>query len=152
MRLLSTLLVVLALPIAVRAQRPPASLIAAVQGVAPGAADSLQYALVDLNGDSVPDAIVLLGSEGWCGTGGCTMLVFRGRRDRFALVSRSTITNVPIRVLPDTTHGWRTLIVYSKGVGDVLLRFDGLRYPPNPSLQLRASPEQVAAARVVIQR
>ena len=150
--MLCTLLVVLTMPVAVRAQPAPASLRAAVQRVAPGAADSLQFALVDLNGDSVPDAVVLLESEGWCGTGGCTMLVFRGRWDRFALVSRSTITNAPIRVLSDTTHGWRTLIVYSKGVGDVLLRFDGLRYPVNPSLQPRASPEQVAAARVVIQR
>jgi hypothetical protein len=80
------------------------------------------------------------------------MLVFRGEQDRFTLVSASTITNEPIRVSPETAHGWRMLIVFSKGRGDVLMRFTGARYPLNPSLQPKAALTQGRAAQVITTR
>ena len=37
-----------------------------------------QTAGVDLNGDGIKDALVLLQGPYWCGTGGCSQLVFQG--------------------------------------------------------------------------
>ncbi len=156
MRPLWVLLLIQLLPQAARAQDAPPALVAAVQRfVNTGGERELpdfRHALVDLDGDGRRDAIVLLQSQAWCGSGGCTMLVLRGVTEGFALVSRSTITNEPIRVSPERSHGWRTLIVSAKGAGDVVMRFDGKRYPLNPSVQPKATPTQVAAARVVIDR
>jgi len=104
-----------------------------------------RYALIDLNGDGHYDAIVLMGGD-WCGTGGCNLVVFRATSRGFSLVSASTITNEPIRVSPEKAHGWRTLIVAAKGVGNALMRFDGTRYPSNPTMQPKASQNQITAA------
>lgn len=137
-----------------RAQDPPPGLIAAVQAYVEKKGDherpQFRYALTDLDGDGRADAIVLLLGGNWCGSGGCNMLVFRAAVDGFTLVSASTITNEPIRVSPEKSHGWRTLIVLAKGKGDVLMPFDGRRYPFNPSLQPKATPAQVTGAQVVM--
>src|SRR5216683_5061459 len=105
-----------------------------------------RHAFTDLDGDGHPDAVVLLSSPSWCGSGGCTMIVFRGTKGGFTPVSSSTITYEPIRVSTEKKSGWRTLIVYSKGKGDVLMRFDGKRYPLNPSMQPRATAAQSSTA------
>jgi hypothetical protein len=104
----------------------------------------------DLDGDGRLDAVVLLSSSDWCGSGGCSMLVFRGMEDGFTFVSSSTVTSEPIRVSTERTFGWKTLIVYSKGKGDVVMRFDGTRYPLNPSTQQKASAAQVSTAETVM--
>jgi putative lipoprotein len=78
------------------------------------------------------------------------MLVFRGTNDGFTFVSASTITNEPIRVSPENTQGWKTLIVHSKGKGDVLMQFNGTHYPLNPSLQSKATAGQVEAAELLL--
>ncbi len=132
---------------------PPATLVAAVQAYlnakGGGEIPRLRWALVDLNGDKLDDAVVLLEGSEWCGSGGCTFEIFRGVAKGFTRVSGATITSEPIRVLPDTQHGWHTLIVRTRE-GDMLMRFDGTRYPGNPSMQPPASPAQVKAARTVI--
>lgn len=110
---------------------------------------SLRTFLIDLNGDGHADGIVLLTGNTWCGSGGCNMLVFRGTEIGFSFVSESTITQEPLMVLPETQHGWRTLIVNSGGTGKVLLQFDGHRYPSNPSIQPRPSRQQVEQAQVL---
>ena len=104
---------------------------------------SFSYALVDLNGDGQLDAVVLLRGTMWCGSGGCTMLIFRGTANGFQLVSKSTITGEPIEVLPAVAHGWRTLIVNTGGIGPVVMQFNGSRYPGNPSIQRKATPAQI---------
>ncbi len=105
----------------------------------------------DLNGDGQADAVVLLQGGDWCGTGGCTLVVFRGDGQDFVLVSASMVSREPIRLAGDSANGWKTLIVDTKGVGDVLMPFDGKAYPANPSLQPAASPEQVSAATVLLE-
>ena len=109
-----------------------------------------KHALADLNGDGRDDAIVLLLGSNWCGSGGCNMLIFRGTRTGFVFISGSTITNEPIRVARERARGWRSLIVYSKSKGDVLMRFNGSRYPLNPSIQPEATPGQLSDARIVM--
>ena len=108
------------------------------------------YALADLDGDQRDDAVVLLSGPTWCGSGGCEMLVFRGMDNGFSFVSASSVTSEPVRVLSETAHGWRSLIVNSTGKGDVVLRFNGTGYPSNPSLEPQASTAQIAASRLVL--
>lgn len=107
-----------------------------------------QYARVDLNEDGQADALVLLKGD-YCGSGGCTLLVFRGSPSGFTLVSSSTISNEPIGFLDERRHGWKTLLVTSRGVGPVLLRFNGTKYPSNPSMQTAATKEQAASATIL---
>lgn len=137
------------------ARDEPPGLSAAVQAFAEKRGDPVlppfRHALTDLDGDSRDDAVVLLQGRNWCGSGGCTLLVFRGTNGDFAFVSGSTITREPIRISTDKRKGWKTLIVYSKGKGDVLMRFNGKRYPLNPSSQPKATPEQVHAAHIVME-
>jgi uncharacterized protein YecT (DUF1311 family) len=132
----------------------PVSLIAAIQAYIkkiPRHSERSQfdYALTDLNGDGTPDAIVLLNGPEWCGSGGCTLLIFKGKRDGFEFKSKSTITS-HIRVSPELRHGWKTLIVYTGGVGDVVMPFNGTRYPANPSTQPKATKAQAKAAETVL--
>ncbi len=156
MRKLGLLRVLLFLPLApaLRAQEAPPGLVEVVQAYVEKKGNherpQFRYGLTDLDGDRRADAIVLLLGGNWCGSGGCNMLVFRAVANGFTLVSASTITNEPIRVSPEKSHGWRTLIVFAKGKGDVLMPFDGTRYPLNPSVQRKATPAQVSAAQVVM--
>ncbi len=116
-----------------------------------GGAAAFRWALADLNDDGRDDAIVLLSGPKHCGSGGCTMLVFRGTEQGFSLVSASNIVMGPIRVSANSVEGWRSLIVYSKGKGEVVLRFSGSRYPSDPSLQPAASRLELETAASAIQ-
>ena len=154
MRRLSVLLVLHFLTATVYAQHAPSGLMSAIQDYVGKKGHQerppFRQALTDLNADGQVDAIVLLLGSNWCGSGGCNMLVFRGTNDGFTFVSASTITNEPIRVSPENTQGWKTLIVHSKGKGDVLMQFNGTHYPLNPSLQSKATTGEVEAAEVLL--
>lgn len=97
------------------------------------------YALTDLNGDGIPDAVVLVSDHAFCGSGGCNLAILRGTGQSFVYVSGSTISRAPIRVLREVRHGWKSLSVRVAGggvkPGDVVMRFNGNRYPVNPTLQ-----------------
>jgi hypothetical protein len=98
-----------------------------------------QTAFMDLNCDGVKDALILLQGPTWCGSGGCTMLVFQGVRDGFKFISRSTLIRGPLLVSTAKTKGWRDLLVEVSGGGiepkKVALKFNGHKYPLNPSAQ-----------------
>jgi hypothetical protein len=139
---------------AVMAQAPP-ELSRAVQfyGHEHGGADSpaFRWALADLNDDGRDDAIVLLSGPRYCGADGCTMLVFCGTDQGFTLVSATAIVMAPIRVSANSVDGWRSLIVYSKGKGEVVLKFSGTHYPANPSMQPKVDRLELEAAANAIQ-
>ena len=78
------------------------------------------------------------------------MVIVRGTPEGFLPVSSTAITRTPVRVAPELRSGWHTLIVQARGKGDVLMRFDGQRYPGNPSMQPKASLAQVNASHVLI--
>ena len=107
-----------------------------------GDTSAYEYAMADLNADAIPDALVLFTGPEWCGSGGCNMVVLRGAKDGFVFVSSSTITRQPVRVLKEARNGWRSLSVSVAGggsdSGEVLMRFNGKRYPGNPTTQPRA--------------
>jgi hypothetical protein len=108
---------------------------------APSSVPAFRYALYDLNGDGIEDAVVLIADTRWCGSGGCTMLVFRGTVGGFELLSQTTITNEPILVLPKTVNGWHTLLVSVRGGGIegslARMSFNGHAYPKNPTAEPR---------------
>jgi sirohydrochlorin ferrochelatase len=112
-------------------------------------ASDYRHAFVDLNGDSIEDAIVLLQGSGWCGSGGCTMLVMKGERAGYSFLSRSTVTSAPVRVASKGSHGWKSLIVHSSGAAR-LMTFDGDGYPLNPSMQPAADQDVIESARTVL--
>lgn len=107
-------------------------------GADPKSMDPHQTARVDLNGDGHEDALVLLQNPMYfCGTGGCTLLVFKGTKSGFEFVSRSTLIRGPVLVSDTKTHGWRDLVVEVSGGGmepkRVALKYTGKKYPLNPS-------------------
>ena len=111
---------------------------------------SYEYALTDLNGDGTPEAIVLITDAHYCGSGGCTMIVLRGDREGFRMISSSTISGKPIRVLAESRKGWKSLSVFVAGggatEGEVFMRFNGKRYPGNPSIQPYATASDLRGA------
>lgn len=117
-----------------------------------GVSEKVQFqsGFADLNADGKDDAVVLLLGTEWCGSGGCTFLIFQRTDNGYSLVSQSTVTDAPIRVSKESKNGWLSLIVYSKGSGDVIMPFDGKKYPPNPSVLTAASNEQIKQSSILI--
>jgi hypothetical protein len=104
----------------------------------PKYANPHQTAEIDLNDDGRQDALVLLENPIYfCGTGGCTMLVFKGTKSGFEFVSRSSLIRGPVLVSETKTHGWRDLIMEVSGGGvapkQVACKYTGSQYPLNPS-------------------
>lgn len=89
----------------------------------------------DLNGDGQPE---LLAQLDWCGSGGCTLLIFEDHQKQWRFNSRVTLVNTPLNVGHKTQHGWRDLVLFVRGGGaepnQHVLRYDGISYPMNPSI------------------
>ena len=109
-----------------------------------------RQALVELNGDGIDDAVVLHQAGPGCGPGGCELLVFRGSRDGYYLVSRTGSVKAPVSVARTRTNGWAELIVDSPGIGEVLVVFETYGYSANAALAMVPSAGQLAQAQVVI--
>ena len=98
-----------------------------------------QHRRVDLNNDGKRDALVILKNPygHWCGMYGCTMLIMRANKDDFDLVNAVQTVREPLTVMNNTTSGWRNIVIHVSGrwtqTKDVLLRYDGNKYPTNPS-------------------
>jgi len=120
----------------------------------PGNKTALKYkfVLIDLNNDNENDAVVWVNENGYCGSGGCTLHIYQGIKSGFKYISKSTITNPPIYVLNTNNYGWFTLIVNTGGIGEVLMEFNGSRYPLNPSVQPRATQKQIKNAKIILTR
>jgi hypothetical protein len=96
-------------------------------------------AFVDLKDHGAKEVIVYLSSDGWCGTGGCTMLILAPEDTSYRVVTKTTITRLPIRVLATKTNGWHDISVVARINGteplyEAILSFDGKTYPSNPSM------------------
>jgi hypothetical protein len=112
-------------------------------------------AFVDLNSDGAREVIVLLSGNGWCGSGGCTMLVLTPEASTYRIVTKITVTRSPIRVLKSTSNGWRDISVQVRGGGilpghEAELRFDGTSYPTNPSAPPARELNEKRAGEVVV--
>ena len=94
---------------------------------------------VDLNGDGQPEVVVYITGDQLCGTGGCNLYILSTQNSVYRVVSHTTITHLPIRVLPTRTNGWSDLSVVVVGGGiregyHAKLSFNGKRYPRNPTI------------------
>jgi hypothetical protein len=102
--------------------------------VAPAA---YQIASYDLNGDGPAERIVQTRDGALCGSGGCALFIFTPLGRSWHLVGNATITRPPVRILPETSHGWHDIAVVTGNSIDAQhrrLRFDGRRYPRNPTM------------------
>jgi hypothetical protein len=94
-------------------------------------------AFVDLDGDGKQDIVAYASGPEYCGSGGCSMGVLRATGKGYDTIGRATVTQLPIRLLPSRSHGLHDLGVAVSGGGAsehaVRLRFDGRRYPSNPT-------------------
>lgn len=107
--------------------------------------------LHDLNNDGLPDALVYAQDPSWCGSGGCTLFVFQGTADGYVFLSRTTLVLLPLAVTPNANHGWKSLQVYAKGTGQVVLTGSDKGYPLNPSLQPLATEDEIKTSQVLLQ-
>ena len=130
------------------AQDPPAAalLLGAVQAYvqplnAAGEDVQIRTEWADLTGDGVADALVYLDSPSWCGSGGCTVLVFEAITDAeaaaelgaFRPAAEISLMNGPVTVAETTSEGWADLVVTQEDGARVALRFDGETYPTSPA-------------------
>lgn len=113
-----------------------------------------KHAFADLNDDGLDDAVVLITDNQYCGSGGCSFVIFQGVSGGFKVVSSSTITREPILLLPEKKKGWHTLSVFVAGggtkSGQVMMRFNGKSYPGNPSMQPKAKKNNLNGAKSLV--
>lgn len=91
----------------------------------------------------------------WCGSGGCTLLIFESGPAEVVQLGRITITRPPIRVLTTRTNGMPDLAVTICGggiteCGEAVLPFDGQRYASNPTMPPAHRPRTPPEGKVVI--
>ena len=96
-------------------------------------------AFVDLKDDGTQDVIVYLIGPRWCGSGGCSTLILAPQGESYRVITKTTVTQPPIRVLSTKTNGWHDLGVWVQGGGiqpgyEARLRFNGKKYPGNPTV------------------
>lgn len=119
------------------------------------------HALTDLDGDGRPEVLVYAmasrrdGARYFCGSGGCALYVLSLTPTGYRTISRISVTRPPIRILSSRSHGWRDLGVMVAGGGVIpgyqaRLRFDGKRYPTNPSVPPALRLKGSAQGKVVI--
>ena len=116
---------------------------------------SYELADADLNDDGRSEVFVYATDRDFCGSGGCALFVLSPHEeDSFRVVLHSTVTQRPIWLLPTSTRGWRDVGVGVAGGGIIhpytaRLRFDGRRYPNNPTV-LPAAPLRRPKGKVLI--
>jgi hypothetical protein len=90
------------------------------------------YARVDLNADGKDEVLVYTLGSVFCGTGGCSLLLFTPAPGGYALVNDFPITQNPVVVSDHQTAGWSDLFRHEAGGGAsssyVRHVFDGKQY------------------------
>jgi hypothetical protein len=123
-------------------QATPAGLETALRGLhADDGALTYAHASVDLNGDGTDEVLAYVMGPMVCGSGGCNLYVLApdggNGGEGWRVVTRTSVTQTPIGVLPTSTNGWRDLAVSIGGggadAGWVRLTYDGRTYPTNPT-------------------
>lgn len=112
------------------------------------------YNRIDLDGDDQPETFVYLVGPAVCGSGGCSALIFKSQDDDYELVSRFTLVRNPVIVSQNKTNGWNDMIMQVSGGGVesffAQIKYDGEKYPLNPSVQPKVEPNTKVAGTAII--
>ncbi|WP_251862364.1 tetratricopeptide repeat protein [Clostridium sp. Marseille-Q2269] len=102
------------------------------------------YNKIDLNGDGTKEVFAYLVGPIVCGTGGCSAAIFKDENGEYKLLTKFTLVNNPIIISNNKTNGYKDIImnVYGGGVESffALLKYNGTKYPSNPSTQPKVQP------------
>lgn len=94
------------------------------------------YNRVDLNGDGQPEAIVYFRSTQYCGSGGCSHLIFQKTGEEYRLVS-NIFLSANLIVTNQKSNGWSDLIISPGHITlqdlHYLIKFNGKTYPSDPT-------------------
>ena len=85
----------------------------------------------DLNDDGKKEILVGLTGPYFCGSGGCTQYILDNQG---AVISRFTVADYPVVIDTEKSSSWKNLFIRSGGKNRIV-KFDGKKYPSNPSLQ-----------------
>ncbi|NJM35046.1 MAG: hypothetical protein HC850_10465 [Rhodomicrobium sp.] len=109
---------------------------------------------VDLNGDGRSEALVLFTGQDWCQRTGCSLVVFQEEQTGYRPVSHMISVRPPLLVGPESSFGWRDLMVRTGGgpapIRTVRLGFTGKGYPANALLQPEPVSEMLARSQEVM--
>lgn len=89
------------------------------------------YSTIDLNDDGKQEIFVGMKGSYFCGNAGCTVFLLNSEAKQITMFS---IVDGPITVINEKSNGWKQLIIPSRGI-NYLVKFDGKKYPSNPSVQ-----------------
>lgn len=105
---------------------------ATVEAGGPAGQARYVYGRVDLNADGRSEVLVYLLGSIFCGTGGCSTLLFTETQDGYRLVSKFSISRPPFVVASETSVGWSDLMYLQSGGGApsgfVRFSWNGKRY------------------------
>jgi hypothetical protein len=108
----------------------------------------------DLNGDGRAEALVLFSGQDWCQNTGCSLVIFQMEQTGYKPVSHIISARAPVGAGPDSSFGWRDLIVKTGGgnapLRDVRLAFSGRGYPANALLQPEPTRETLAQVQPIL--
>lgn len=116
-----------------------------------------EFAGADLNGDGVPEAVVLFSGQDWCAATGCSLAILKDGPHGFRPVSRTVRVKPPVVVARESTNGWRDLFVSTGGAGGaplrrVRLRFSGSGYTRNAMQEEEIPPDVPQFGDVAIEK
>ncbi len=90
------------------------------------------YGFVDLNDDGKEEVLAYLLGTFFCGTGGCSLMVFTPADNGFELIDNFPISRLPVIISPEKTQGWNNLVRLESGGGApatyVIHTFNGEQY------------------------
>ncbi|WP_052260989.1 hypothetical protein [Photobacterium gaetbulicola] len=95
--------------------------------------DNIRYlsGSTDLNKDGIAEHFVLIQNSYFCGSGGCSAVIFDNTGN---IISQMSIVKPPVLLADSTNNGWRDFMVWSNGAFR-LMKYNGSTYPTNPSLE-----------------
>ncbi len=103
------------------------------------------YSRMDLNGDGRKEVFAYTLGSIFCGTGGCSLLLFTPADDGLALVNDFPITRTPVIVSAEKTKGWNDIFRPESGGGApasyVRHTFDGKTYVEKERRPAEPTPE-----------